>query len=257
MTAPPSPRAPEPTSSAPPTLEVRGLVKRFRRVEAVSGLNLTVAPGELVGLIGPNGAGKSTTVKVATGQLVADAGQVLVAGVDVGRAPIEALRRTGYVPQRVSLFPFLTGREVLEFVASARGLSPPEAAPRMEALLKRFHLTDAQHRLTREYSDGMARKLAVAAALLDEPPLLVLDEALTGLDPRAVAEVKDVLAERRERGAAVLVVSHLLDSLERIASRVVLIDHGKTQATLSRADLDAMTARGETLEAFFLAHTGA
>ncbi len=252
-----SPRAPQSTSSPPPpTLRVRGLVKRFRRVEAVSGLDLEIAPGELVGLIGPNGAGKSTTVKVATGQLVADAGEVQVAGVDVGRAPIEALRRTGYVPQRVHLFPFLTGREVLEFVAAARGIPEATASARMEELLARFHLTDAQHRLTREYSDGMARKLAVAAALLDEPPLLVLDEALTGLDPRAVAEVKEVLAERRARGAAVLVVSHLLDSLERIASRVVLIDHGKTQATLNRADLDAMAARGETLERFFLAHTG-
>ncbi len=240
-----------------PTLRIRGLVKRFRRVEAVSGLDLDVAPGELVGLIGPNGAGKSTTVKVATGQLVADAGTVQVAGVDVGHAPIEALRRTGYVPQRVSLFPFLTGREVLEFVASARGVPAAQAEPRMDALLARFHLTDAQHRLTREYSDGMARKLAVAAALLDEPPLLVLDEALTGLDPRAVAEVKEVIAERRAQGAAVLIVSHLLDSLERIATRVVLIDHGKTQATLDREALDEMAARGETLERFFLDHTGA
>jgi ABC-2 type transport system ATP-binding protein len=238
-------------------LTISGLEKRFRSLVAVDGVGFSVRRGELVGLIGPNGAGKSTTVKILTGQLMADAGEVRVLGVDIAKDPLAAKRSVGYVPQELSLFPFLTGREVLELVAAARGLSsaPSELGPVLDGLLARFGLTAAQHRMTREYSEGMARKLSICAALVGAPPLLVLDESLNGLDPRAAAEVKAVIREELARGTAIVLVSHILDVLERLCTRIVLIDAGRVVQTLDRPALDALSARGETLESFFIEHT--
>ena len=236
-------------------VEIRHLRKAFRKTVAVDDLSFSIGPGELVGLIGPNGAGKSTTVKLLTGQLVADGGEILVDGRDVLADPLAARRAIGYVPQDLALFPFLTGREVLAFVAEVRGVPPEVASPRMDALLARFGLVGAADRLTREYSEGMARKLAICAALLASPPLLVLDESLNGLDPRAAAEVKAVLAEELARGTAILLVSHILEVLERLCHRVILIEGGRAVATLDRPALEAMRAQGTSLEDFFIAHT--
>ncbi|MGM0578762.1 MAG: ABC transporter ATP-binding protein [Myxococcota bacterium] len=244
--------APDPDA---PRLRVRGLTKHYRATVALDGLDFDLQGGELLGLIGPNGAGKSTASRIITGQLLPDAGEVLVAGHRVDREPMEARRLTGYVPQDLTLYPFLTGREILEFVSDVRGLPRDEAAALADRLLTRFALADDQHRLAREYSEGMARKLSIAAALVGDPALLVLDESLNGLDPRAAAEVKDVLRERVDAGAAVVLVSHQLEVLERLCTRVVLVDRGRLRADLSRGDLDAMAGRGETLEGFFLEHT--
>ena len=244
-------------SEAPSALEVRGLTKTYGRLRAVDALNLTVNAGEWVGLIGPNGAGKSTTVQVITGQLIADSGSIQVAGHEIATDALAARRHTGYVPQRLELYPFLTGREVLEFVARARGLEGEAALSRTEHLLERFGLTEHQHRLTREYSGGMARKLAVATALIGDPALLVLDEVLTGLDPRAAAEVKETLRERVDEGGSVLMVTHALDTLERLADRVLLLNRGQIIGEVNRATMDGWRASGESLEAYFLAHTSA
>ena len=237
-------------------LEVRDLVKSYGRVKAVDGLSLHVDRGEWVGLIGPNGAGKSTTVEAITGQIIPDGGSISIAGHAIDAASLEARRHTGYVPQSLELYPFLTGREVLEFVASARGLERSTSRPRIDQLVERFGLGDAQHRLTREYSGGMARKLAVATGLVGDPALLVLDEVLTGLDPRAASEVKEALRERVADGGAILMVTHALDTLERLAGRVVLLDHGRVIDTVDRATMEQWSASGETLEGFFLAKTG-
>jgi ABC-2 type transport system ATP-binding protein len=238
-----------------PRLSVRGLTKRFRKLVAVDSLHLALGSGEIVGLIGPNGAGKSTTMKLITGQLLADTGTVAIDGHDAARSPLAARARTGYVPQDVDLYPFLTSREVLEFVAAARELSPDLATPRISELLDRFELGSAQHRLTREYSLGMARKLAIAAALLGDPALLVLDEPLNGLDPRAAHEVKAVLAERARGGTTVLIVSHLLDAMERLCTRVVLLHAGRVAGELGRGELEGLRAAGTSLEAWFLERT--
>ena len=237
-------------------LDIVGLQKKFRRTVAVAGLDLAVAPGELVGLIGPNGAGKSTCVKILTGQLLADAGTITVGGHDLAKDPLAARRHIGYVPQDLALYPFLTGLELLEFVAAARDIPASDSAPRIAQLLARFRLTEAKDRLVREYSEGMARKLAICAALVGAPPLLVLDESLNDLDPRAAAEVKTVLREELARGTAIVLVSHILDVLERLCTRVVLIDAGRLVSVLDRAALDALVARGETLESYFIEHTG-
>lgn len=226
--------------------------KAFHRRTVLDRFSLQVEPGQIVGLIGRNGAGKSTALRVLTGQLLPDGGSVSVGGHDVSRAPLEARRLLGYVPQGGELEPFLTGYEVLELVASLRGAPVSEVAP----LLERFELTAAKDRLTREYSEGMTRRLALAAALVGSPPALVLDEPLNGLDPKGVRLVRATLLERAAQGAAVLVTGHFLETLERISSRVVLIEAGTVARDLDRAALDALGAAGRTLEDVFLEVVG-
>jgi ABC-2 type transport system ATP-binding protein len=236
-------------------LSLSGLSKRFRNNVAVDDVAFEVRPGEVVGLIGPNGAGKSTTMKIITGQLLADQGQVLIDGSDVREESRIARLKTGYVPQEIHLYPFLTGREHMEFVAGVKGLDAQGATALIDQELERFGLHEAQHRMAREYSEGMARKLSIALALLGDPALLVLDESLTGLDPRAAAEVKATINSQRERGTAILLVSHMLEVLERICTRVLVMDRGKLVAELQQSELHQLLASGTTLEEFFLEHT--
>ncbi len=241
--------------SAAPVLSIRGLRKRFRTTVAVDGVDLDVRPGELCGLIGPNGAGKSTTVKLLTGQLLADEGTIHIGDKDILEDPLAARRLTGYVPQDIELYPFLTGRELLELVAAVREIPDAAARPLVDSLLARFSLSSAQHRMTREYSEGMARKLSICAALIGNPPLIVLDESLNGLDPRASAEVKAVIREELARGTAIVLVSHILDVLERLCTTVVLIDRGRVVSRLDRPALDDLAARGTSLETYFIDNT--
>ncbi len=226
------------------------VTKAFSRAPVLRGFTLSVRAGELVGVIGKNGAGKSTALKVLTGQLVPDSGHVSLGGYDVHRDPERARAVLGYVPQDGELEPFLTGEEVLEYVAAVRGV--PSPGPRIDALLTGFEIAGARRRLTREYSEGMARRLSLAAALIGEPPVLVLDEPLNGLDPRGVRLVRDTLIERQRAGTAVLVTGHFLETLERICSRVVLVNDGVIARDLDRAALDELSAAGRSLEDLFL-----
>ena len=242
-----------PTSQS--ALEVHNLTKQFRTNKAVDQVSFNVSPGEVVGLIGPNGAGKSTTMKIITGQLLSDTGIVRVDGSDVRLESRKARLRTGYVPQDINLYPFLTGREHMEFVAGVKGLDLSKEPDLIESELTRFGLHEAQHRMAREYSEGMSRKLSIALALLGNPALLVLDECLTGLDPRAAAEVKSTITSQRQRGTAILLVSHMLEVLERICSRVLVMNRGKLVAELSEVQLQELLTSGATLEDYFLKHT--
>ena len=238
-------------------LSIESVAKRFQRVVAVAEVSLTVRRGELVGLIGPNGAGKSTTLAMCCGDLLPDRGRVLVAGRDVAEDPLAARRALGYVPQRLTLFPFLTGAELLAFVAEVKGLPPEAARAETDDLLARLDLAEARDRLTREYSEGMARKLSVAAALVGRPPLLVLDESLNGLDPRAAAELKSILRAHVAGGGAVVIAGHVLETMERLCSRVVLLHRGAVLDDLDRSRLDRLAAEGRTLEDHYLTATAA
>lgn len=237
-------------------LAVDAVQKRFHRVVAVESVSLTVRRGELVGLIGPNGAGKSTTLSMCCGELLPDAGRITIAGHDVATDPLAARRAFGYVPQRLRLFPFLTGAELLALVAEVKGVPPAEAQAQTTALLAQLALSEAQDRLTREYSEGMARKLSLAVALLGRPPLLVLDESLNGLDPRAAAELKTMLRAHVAEGGAVVIAGHVLETMERLCTRVVLLHRGRVIGDLDRAALNALAAAGRTLEEHYLAETG-
>jgi len=234
-------------------IELTDVRKSFHSNEVLSGLSLSVDPGELVGLIGPNGAGKSTALRVLTGQLLPDAGRASLGGHDVQSHPLEARQALGYVPQDGGLEPFLTGEEVLRFVADVRGVA--DAGPKIDDLLSQFALSDARHRLTREYSEGMGRRLAIAAALLPEPPALILDESLNGLDPRGARLVKAALRSRRDAGAAILMTGHFLETMESLCSRVLLLHRGRIAENLDSEKLAALRGQGRTLEDVFLEAT--
>ena len=222
-------------------IELIDLEKKYGTVEAVRGVNLVVQPGELVGLIGPNGAGKTTTLRILTGQLLPTRGSVRVDGIDVVQDPGKARRKLGYVPEEPALYDYLSAREFLEFVVSVRGHGDLDAA------LALTGLGADVDRLIREYSQGMRRKVALAAAMVSTPPVLVLDEALNGLDPPSAARGKAALRKECDAGAAVLLSTHVLETVERLADRVVMIAGGRVVA-----DIPGQEFEGRDLEALFL-----
>jgi ABC-2 type transport system ATP-binding protein len=244
--------------SQTPRLHIHSLLKKYRRLTAVDGFSLDVAPGEFVGFIGPNGAGKSTTMGCVAGILAPDGGSIEVAGVDVVEEPVEARRHIGFVPQELDLYDFLTGEEFLRFVANIRGVEGSEQDQQVEELLELTELADARDRVVKEYSGGMARKIAICAALIGPPELLLLDEAFVGLDPESTLRIRHHLQRYCDDGGAILLSSHILDMLERICSRVVIMVDGQLSRDLSREELDAMLDSGEyeDLNAVYLEATG-
>lgn len=236
-----------------PVLRVEKLTKRYRHVRAVEELNFEIHPGEFVGFIGPNGAGKSTTMRCIAGQLLPDAGKVEIQGVNVAADPVAARRHLGYVPQDLDQYGYLTGEELLRFAADVYAVPPDQQDARVAELLALTDLSKARDRLVREYSGGMARKLAVAAALIGRPALLLLDESFVGLDPESTVALRDHLALCCAQGSAVLLSSHILDMLERACSRVLLLSGGTLKLDLDRPALQAkLTGDTPTLQDLYM-----
>jgi len=241
-----------------PILAVDGLKKTYATVVAVDGLSFTINPGEFVGFIGPNGAGKSTTMRSIVGLLEPDAGTLRVDGIDVHTDPVGARTKVGYVPQELELYRYLTGEELLRFVASIRAVREDLVDERIESLLTLCELRDARNRLVRDYSGGMSRKIAIAAALIAEPPLLLLDESFVGLDPESSYRIRRHLERVVESGRSVLLSSHILEMLEKLCSRVIVLHKGKIVADLLRDGLQealAKTRQGD-LTSLYLELTG-
>lgn len=214
-----------------PGIAITGLRKQFGPTVAVEHLDLLVQPGEFVGLIGHNGAGKSTLLKMLAGQLLPTAGTVQIAGVDMLTAPNQARANLGFVPEEAPLWDYLSAREFLEFVIGVRGKGDLAAALELTGLG-----SDAD-RLIREYSQGMRRKTALAAALVAEPSVIVLDEALNGLDPPSAARTKGLLKERCQQGACVLFSTHIVETVEAVADRVVMMARGRVVDDRRVADI--------------------
>jgi len=233
-----------------PALQLRALRKHFGR-PAVDGLDLTVRRGELYALLGPNGAGKTTTLRMVTGLLAPDAGQVEVLGTDLARDPAAAKRRMAYLPDDPMLYGKLKPPEYLEFVAGLWGLRPEEAEPRGRRLLDWLDLSKHAHELTEGFSRGMKQKLALAGALIHEPELLILDEPLTGLDAAAARQVKDLLLSHVAGGGTVILTTHILEVAEKLAQRIGIIRQGRLIAEGTLAELRERTAGG-SLEDVFL-----
>lgn len=204
-----------------PMIDVVDLTKSYGRVEALRGVSFSVRPGERVCLLGHNGAGKSTLMKVLSGMLAPTTGAVRVGGVDVAADPDGARRRLGYVPEEPALYDYLTAREFLELVVSLRG------AGTVDEGLDIADLGADADRLIREYSQGMRRRTALAAALVAAPPALVLDEALNGLDPPSSARIRAILHARAEAGTAVLLSTHVLEIAQSFATRVIVLEKGR------------------------------
>ena len=201
-------------------IKVANLHKRYGTTQAVKGLSFELFSGDFVGFIGGNGAGKSTTIKMITGQLSPSEGSILIDGNDIVSSPNIARNLVGYVPEFPALYEYLTGREMLEFACQVRKNGQVTTGINIAGL------GDDIDRLIREYSQGMRRKMAIACAMVSDPPILVLDEALNGLDPSSVKRITSLLEERRKSGTCILLSTHVLDTLEKLATRIVFIEKG-------------------------------
>jgi ABC-2 type transport system ATP-binding protein len=209
-----------------PAISVTGLVKAFGKVRALRGVDLEAAPGTVLGLLGPNGAGKTTAVRVMTTLLRPDAGTVRVAGLDAVKDAAELRQRIGLAGQYAAVDENLTGMENLVMVGRLYGKSRAESKKRGQELLERFDLLDAANRPLKTYSGGMRRRLDLADALVARPPVLFLDEPTTGLDPRSRADLWRTIEELVADGTTVLLTTQHLDEADRLATSIVVIDHG-------------------------------
>ena len=227
------------TDSATAAVEVQGLVKRFGDVVALDGLDLRVEAGTVFGLLGPNGAGKTTLVRVLATLVAPSAGRAAVLGHDVVAEPLAVRRRIGLAGQFAAVDGELTGRENVEMIARLYRLSRAEARSRASDVLERFGLVDAADRRVSTYSGGMRRRLDLAAGLIGRPPVLLLDEPTTGLDPRSRQELWRIVDELRNEGVTVLLTTQYLEEADRLAQQIALVDHGRIAAQGSPAELKA------------------
>jgi ABC-2 type transport system ATP-binding protein len=236
-------------------VETKGLTRLFDGVPAVDRLDLQVERGTFYGFLGPNGAGKSTTIKMLTGLLAASEGEALVLGrnmFDVGQS-LEAKQRIGVVPEGLALFENLTAREHLTFIGRMYLLPPDTIRARIDELLALLGLDNEEKKLALEYSHGMRKKLALAAALLPNPDLLFLDEPFEGVDAVTSRVIRDMLADFVRRGSTVFLTSHVLDLVEKLCTHVGIIAKGRL---VEQASLDDIR-QGSSLEARFLEKVGA
>jgi ABC-2 type transport system ATP-binding protein len=225
-------------------IEVEGLVRRFKDVEAVKGIDLSIAPGEIYGFLGPNGAGKSTTVHMLTTLLPPSAGRATVAGFDVVKQGPKVRASIGAALQEAALDPFLTGREHLRLQASLHGIGGDARTGLIAELLDRVGLTQAGDRKVRTYSGGMKRRLDLALALIHDPSILFLDEPTTGLDPQSRSALwTEVNRLAREEGVTVFLTTQYLEEADVLADRVGIIDHGTIVAEGTPAQLKAQIGK--------------
>jgi ABC-2 type transport system ATP-binding protein len=246
-----TPRAPKP-KPVETVLSIEGLVKRFGDTIAVAGIDLSVDAGSFYGIVGPNGAGKTTTLSMVTGLLRPDAGRVVVHGVDVWTDPVAAKRNMGVLPDRLRLFDRLTGAQLLFYSGTLRGLSDETVRARTADLASAFGFEDALNRLVTDYSAGMSKKIALAAAMIHSPRILILDEPFESVDPVSAANVTQILRSYVDSGGTVVVSSHSMDLIQRICDHVAVVVNGSILDSGTMASV-----RGEkTLEERFVELAG-
>jgi ABC-2 type transport system ATP-binding protein len=245
------------TERSQPVIAVDQFGKNYGQFAAVRELSFTVRPGEIVGLVGANGAGKTTTLRAITGILRPTSGMIRVGGHDIEREPVAAKRRFAYIPDTVHPYDLLTVTEHLHFVALAYGVEQPEL--KYGALLEELELADKQHEIASNLSRGMLQKLSLACAFLRQPQVIILDEPLTGLDPRGIRNIKESIRRRAKAGTAFLLSSHLLVLVEALCDQVLILHRGKKMAYGSLNEIRHLaTLRADaSLEDVFFAVTEA
>jgi ABC-2 type transport system ATP-binding protein len=241
-------------SALSPAIATEHLTRRFGDLVAVQDVNLRVAPGQFFGFLGPNGAGKSTTIKMLTGLLAPSSGRMQILGVDFTENPVEVKRQIGVVPEGMALFGRLTGAEYLNFVGRMYGLDRTTAAKRATELLEFMQLTDQPKSLVTDYSHGMQKKLALAAAVIHGPKILFLDEPFEGVDAVASNTLKAMLQSMIDRGATIFLTSHVLEIVERLCTHVAIIHRGQLVA---QGSLEELRAGVEAQSAAALSASGA
>jgi ABC-2 type transport system ATP-binding protein len=242
-----------------PAIEIDGLTRRFDERAVVDHIDLRVDAGEFYGFLGPNGAGKSTTINMLVGLLRPSEGRASLHGVDVWARPLEAKQLRGVVPEGLSLYDRLTGREYVRFVGTIYGLDPAEAARRTDELIDLLDLTGDADKMIIDYSHGMRKKTALAAAIVHAPRILFLDEPFEGIDVITKRTIHDVLQKLRARGTTIFFSSHILEVVERMCTRMAVIAGGRIVAEGTMAELRGRASAGEsaTLEDVFLRAVGA
>ena len=213
-----------------PILEVRRLTKRYRRVPVVNEVSFSIKPSEVTGYLGPNGSGKSTTVKMLTGLVEPSQGEILFDGMDVRRDLIGFKRRLGYVPEEAHVYPSLTGMEYLQLTGRLRELPEHIVNEKATELLRLFSLYLHRHAPLASYSKGMKQRVLISAALVHDPDILIFDEPLSGLDVSSALLFKHLVAELAARGKIILYISHVLEVVERICAKVIIIYKGQVKA---------------------------
>jgi ABC-2 type transport system ATP-binding protein len=238
-------------------IETRDLLKLYGDKVAVDSVSFDVYGGEVFGFLGPNGAGKTTTIKMIVGLLKPTSGSVKVAGYDIQTQAMLAKASSGYVPDTPNLYAKLTGRELLRFVGDLYNLDRRQVAHRIDELLRMFDLANAAEDTVDSYSHGMQQKASLAAALMHDPKVLVLDEPTVGLDPKSARLIKDILRQLADRGAAVMLSTHILEIAERMCDRIGIINRGQLVAVGTMDELRMLDKTGQTsLEDIFLSLTG-
>jgi ABC-2 type transport system ATP-binding protein len=233
-------------------LELIDLKKNYGKKEAVRGIGLAVPEGELFVLVGPNGAGKSTTLKMIVGLLKPTAGQVLIGGFDTQKDPMKAKQLISYVPDVPYVYDKLTPWELLRFMGKLYSLESSVIRQRGEELLKFFALWDVRDALIEQFSHGMRQKAVLAATLLHEPKVFILDEPMVGLDPISIKEFKDFLKRKSKEGMTIIFSTHTLVMAEELADRIGIINEGKLIACGTLADLRRQYQSQENLEHMFM-----
>jgi ABC-2 type transport system ATP-binding protein len=232
-------------------LKIENLSKSYGEKKAVDGLSLHIAAGEIYGFIGHNGAGKTTTLKACVGILGFEEGEIYVDGISVRENPLACKKKIAYIPDNPDLYGFMTGVQYLQFIADIYGVSAQERKERAEKYAALFELTQDLANPIAAYSHGMKQKLAIIAALIHEPKLMIMDEPFVGLDPKAAHAVKEIMRERCKAGCAVFFSTHVLEVAEKLCDKVAIIKNGKliksgkTEEVRGDASLEEVFLNGE------------
>jgi len=230
-------------------IEIQDLQKSFGDFRAVDGVSFSVEPGEVLGFLGPNGAGKSTTMRMITGFLTPTGGEVRVAGTAVGLDPVAAKRRIGYLPEGAPLYPDMTPRTLLEFIAEIRGIPASERKARIDTVVAQIHISEVLDQRIETLSKGFKRRVGLAQAILHDPEILILDEPTDGLDPNQKHEVRQLIQEM-SKDKVIILSTHILEEVEAVCTRAIIITEGAVVFDGTPEELKGRSPSGRLDEVF-------
>ena len=234
-------------------IEIKNLSKSYNKKEKIiKGINLQIKNGEIFGFLGPNGAGKTTTIKMITGILDIDEGEILIDNCSITSQPIEAKKRFGYVPDNPDIFLKLKGIDYLNFISNIYEIEPIEAKKRIEELSKLFEINDVLNNKIESYSHGMRQKIIIIGSLLHNPNNWIIDEPMTGLDPKATFELKKIMRKKADENNTVFFSTHILDVAEKICDRIGIIDKGKILFVGTIEEMKKELKENKSLEELFM-----